>query len=482
MSIIDRIIEYFSPETAVRRRAAKVSLELLKRRFDGASQLPRFSEWRRSGTSADAAALPGLATLRNGSRDLTRNNPWAERALTIIQTNVVGTGIRANISATKRLKNTWRAWALTRDMDYEGRADLFSMQHLCIRAIAESGEVLIRRRWRSVEGDPRRTVPFQIQMLEPDYIDESKTGKTEDGNEIKSGIEFNPAGRPVAYHLREQHPGDASSMADTKSYRVSADDVIHAFDQRRAGQTRGYPWCAPAIRRLRDFDGFEDAQLVRQKLAACFTAFVHDATGAGAGGITGLGPNSPTEAQLEYLQPGVVEWLPPGKDVKFPTPPGAENYSEYTTSVLRGIAAAYGITYEALTGDYAKVNFSAGRMGWIEMSRSVARWQALMRVQLLDPIAAWFLQAMQAPPKTEIKWLFPRREMVDPTREIPALISSIRAGLTSLQRAQAAHGYDSDEILTEIAEDTAALDKLGIVLDIDPRHDKKEANGDESGT
>lgn len=466
------------------------------RRFDGASKTARFSQWRRPGSSADVALAASAPLLRNGSRDLTRNNPYAEKALTVIESNTVGTGIIAQVqhpneAKRKKLNDLWVDWTTTTDIDADERLDLVGLENLIIRTIAESGEVIVRRRFR--RGFDRLSIPIQVQVLEPDYLDSSKDGPLPNGGWIKGGIEFDKRGKRTAYYLYEEHPGDSGMLrTGLTSYRIGAADVIHAFDPKRAGQSRGYPWVASAIRRMKDLDDYEDAQLVRQKIAACFTGFIHDMNAAGGTGATGLSKTGPTENQLEYLQPGTLETLPAGKDIKFPSPPGVENYAEYTTTLLRSVAAAYGITYEALTGDYSKVNFSSGRMGWIEMSRNVHRWQnTVLRVQVLERIARWFiggatLAGYETDDEVWLKWTYPRREMLDPTSEIPALIKGIRGGLTSLQRVHASLGYDTAEVIDEIEQDNKRLDEKGIILDSDPRRvnisgSKNETQGGDGG-
>lgn len=488
-NILDGVIRYVSPGAALKREQARLALGVIDkhkaRRFDGSSRSSRFSQWKRPGTSADAAIEGNLDLLRNGSRDLTRNNPWAEKALTVIESNAVGTGITAQVvvkqkGRQKALSSLWWDWAMTTAIDAEERLDLIGLENLIIRTIAESGEVIIRRRFR--RSSDNLPIPIQIQVMEPDHLDSSKDRGLDNGGEIRGGIEFDKRGRRVAYWLFDQHPGEnAGYKWSSTSYRIPASDIIHAFDPKRAGQTRGYPWVAAAIRRLKDFDDYEDAQLVRQKIAACFTGIIHDMNVAGGGaGATGIPKDGPTENQLEYLQPGVFEHLPPGKDIKFPQPPGVDNYDEYTRNILRGVAAAYGITYEALTGDYSNVNFSSGRMGWIEMGRNIHRWQnTILRVQVLERIARWFFAGagLVGVDTTDayLKWTYPRREMIDPTKEIPAMIKAIRGGLTSLTRTHAALGYDSEEIFDEIEASNELLDDKGLILDSDPR--KVNASG-----
>lgn len=96
-----------------------------------------------------------------------------------------------------------------------------------------------------------------------------------------------------------------------------------------------------------------------------------------------------------------------------------------------------------------------------------------MRVQVLERLGRWFFGAagLAGYDTTDayIKWTYPRREMIDPTKEIPAMGKAIRLGLTSLARTHASLGYDSDEILGEIEESNKKLDGKKIILDSDPR-------------
>ena len=65
--------------------------------------------------------------------------------------------------------------------------------------------------------------------------------------------------------------------------------------------------------------------------------------------------------------------------------------------------------------------------------------------------------------------LFRSRELIDPSNEIKAKILETRAGLQSMPEAIRENGYEPEEVLREIAEFNAELDKLGLVLDSDPR-------------
>jgi lambda family phage portal protein len=230
---------------------------------------------------------------------------------------------------------------------------------------------------------------------------------------------------------------------------------------------RGVPWPAPMMLRLRDLDDYEDAQLVRQKIAACFTAFVKDIEGIEAS------PTATKLAELERIEPGMIEYLAPGGVPNVTSLPGAEGYGDFTRAQLRAIAAGYGITFEALTGDYSQVNYSSGRMGRLEFQANVGVWQELMILSFCHRVWEWFYEAVQiagiASGAAVCNWTPPKMPLLDPGKEIAAAKDGIKAGLLSWQDAQRGMGRDPEDVLNEIKQDYADFDDRGLVLDIDMR-------------
>lgn len=479
-TIIDRVVEYFSPHSAARRYHARFQLDefesfLSKRRFDAASQGRRTEGWRTASTDANAAYQGFLQRMRDRSRDLVRNNPYASRAVQVISTNVVGKGIKGevvgrNTTQQRRVSEAWERWAETKECDFDGKNTFYGLQRLAFRTVVESGAVLIRK--RRVQSYKSMTVPLKLQLLEPDFIDTAKQGVS-GSNYIVQGCEFNASHKLVAYYLFDEHPGNASGMKSIKSRRVPASEVDYMYRVDRIGQIHGIPAGVSVFIRLKDFDDYEDAQLVRQKIAACFTAFVYDSSGAGA--PTGLDKQRQDDTDLvDKFEPGAIEILPPGRDVRLANPPTVQNYGEYTSTLLHSIASGFDVPYEAITGDYSQVNYSSSRMTWLQFGRDIDDWQNNMLIpQMCGTSFDWFLHALSlmgiASEGARMKWITPQRELIDPTKEIPAKIKAIRGGLTSQRRALREMGHNPEEIYSEIEKDNELLDEKKIILDTDPR-------------
>lgn len=469
MNPLDSLIASVNPAAALRRQRARLQLEWL-RRYEGASRGRRTEGWRTQSTSADAAAAPALTLLRDRSRDLVRNNPYAAKAVQVIVANVVGTGIMGQARTRSRrraeqLTALYQNWASDPlQCDWHGRMDFMGLQALAFRAVVESGEALIRRRTPPASSSQR--IPLRLQVMEPDMLDTTRDVALADGGLIKEGIQYDAQGRREGYWLYEEHPGEQHlRVVNVRSSFVAASEIIHVYRQDRPHQTRGIPWASPVILRLRDFDDYSDAQLLKQKISACFAAFAVDTEAPDAGLGTEL---------IEKLEPGAIEILPPGKDIRFANPPTVGDFDKVTREYLLQIAAGFGITYESLTGDLSNTSFASGRMGWLEFQRNIEAWRwQLIVPQMLNPIWTWFMQAGEVNGvRTDgivAHWTPPRRELIDPAKEVEGIKNAVRCGLISPSEAIREFGYEPEEVLAEAAEFYQLADQLGLVLDIDPR-------------
>jgi capsid protein len=145
---------------------------------------------------------------------------------------------------------------------------------------------------------------------------------------------------------------------------------------------------------------------------------------------------------------------------------------------LHGAAAGMGITYEGMTGDYSQVNFSSARMGAIEFGRMVEQLQYQLIIPVLcSRVWGWFFDMAKiagiVPRNTEASatWTAPRREFVDPLKEVKALLEQVRAGFIPWQEAVRLLGYDPEEVRQQAAEDSQQFEALGLKPTSDPKYD-----------
>jgi lambda family phage portal protein len=340
---------------------------------------------------------------------------------------------------------------MTPAIDAYGVEGLPGLQRQVMNAVFCDGEILVRRRLRNLKFAAGLTLPVQVQLLEVDYLDETITSYGQ--NDVIDGIEYGPTGQAVAYHLFDFHPGDTQRHRRGRyaSTRVLAQNILHIRRIDRPGQMRGVSWLAPVMMTLGELSDYQEAQILKQRIAALLAFFVE----ASEDGEVYDGQ------QLEELQPGAVVGLRPGQKVTASQPPEVANYQDFMREGVRTIATGLGLTYESF-GDLTGVNFSSGRMGRMEMDRFVQVWQQQIIInQFCHGIAKWTLDAWRLvqlsrglpPPPDVIEWTAPRRPLIDPSKEIGAAIEEINAGLTSRQRKQREMGYDPELIARERQED-----------------------------
>jgi lambda family phage portal protein len=465
---LDRAIGWLSPRWGLNRLRSRAALQVLSRSYEGGRITRRTSNWTTASTSANAEIAPALATLRNRSRDAVRNNPYARRAINKLVSASVGTGIMAR--PPDPASKVWKAWC--EQADFEGQLDFYGLQTLIARTVFESGECLVRRirEGSSYKGE----VPLKLQVLEPDYIDSTRVGPAGNGNYIIAGIEVDPQGRRVAYWLWDKHPGEYVTFPmSLQSRRYDAAEILHIYEKERPGQLRGVPRLAVSLMKLRDLDEYEEAELVRKKIEACFAAFVR----TGDGSRTLANSETTTDdagvtTRTETLSPGMIEYLKPGEEVTFGTPSGGSGYGDYTQTQLHAIAVGAGVTFEQLTGDLSQVNYSSMRGGMLEFRELVElfRWIYFLPMGC-RPIFNWFVDAAWTAGKVRtnsypgVVWTPPKWEWVDPLKDVQGEKLETISGFKTLSAILRERGEDPDEVFAEYAKERAELKKLGLSFD-----------------
>lgn len=466
---IDRVAGAVSPQWQLRRLRARITADVVLRNYDGAAGGRRTQGWRRTSTDAVQSTGPYLGLMRDRARDLVRNNPYAESALDTIVAHVIGDGIvgRPKVK-NQKARDLWNEWAKSTACDADGRQDLFGLQQLVMRGTYEGGEMLVRRRFRQPSDGFK--IPMQLQVLEPDFLDTSRDtlGLNGGKNRIVQGVEFDAIGRRVAYYLFPEHPG--SSHAVATSVRVPAENVLHIYRVKRAGQVRGVSQYASTLLRFKDHDDLEDATLMKQKVAACLAVITSDTDGSGQSLGTA---DTTTDPQIDSLEPGAILNIPAGRDVHVVDPPSVREYPEFSATILKSISTGLGITYEDMTGDYAELPFSAAKLSSLKHWAHVEEWRWKVIVpQFCDPVWAWFWETAQifgtANPGVA-EWTAPPAPMIDPVNEGLAYMRNRRAGLMTLGEILRERGYDPETVFQDFADENELLDKMKLIFDSDPR-------------
>lgn len=464
--------------------------------YDAGSSGRRAANWVASRLGPNTLLIGNQQQIIARSREQIRNNPWAVSAIDKFESNVIGNGIQAHW-ADEAIQKLWNE--SVKQVDFADQCSFYGLQALVAREIFEAGEVFVR--YRLLPRSKNRKIPFQIQLIEseqcPIFLNSPAT-PAGSGMSVRTGIEFDESGKRVAYQMYKEHPGDTMiyPSAGLSYMRLLAEDVLHVMKPLRVGQLRGQPILTPVLALLYELDQFSDATLVRQKVAAMFSAFVtknssEDAVmppAANYPSTTGtelINPNVTPfpEPGIEFglLEAGTIQSLYPGEEIVFPNLPDSSDYASFMKANLHKFAAGCHMTYEQITTDLEGVNFSSIRSGTLEFRRSCEQMQNNTVIfQFCDPFAArWLKEAIlagQITSKVDVNnlsqympiWIAPGWPWVDPQKDVIAQKTAVRCGFTSRTRVIRETGEDPLVIDNEQRTDMDRAEELDLMYDSDP--------------
>ena len=479
-----------------------------QRQYAGADFGRLFSDWVAGSTSQDAESRMALRTMRNRVRQLGRDNDYVVNALRAIQNNVVGQGVgmqaqvmrlrgpgagKMDDATNSAIETAWTAWKRADSCHTAGVLSFEQIERVLVRSVAESGEIFVRLIRKPFGRSP---VPLGLEIIEADLLDESYNGESLQGNQIRMGVEVNEWHRPVAYHFFTQHPGDiqfgGTAGVAQKRIRVPANEVIHLFRTERPGQTRGIPWFASALTRLRHMNGYEEAEVIAARASACQMGFIKT-------------PNLDFEPQdpayqdatmmdgqrVESFEPGKIRTLGPGEEFQAfaPTRPSGllDPFMRY---MLRATAAGVGVSYETLSKDYSQSNYSSSRLALLDDRdtwRQLQSWliaafhqrvfEAWLQLAVLSGTLNLAGYEIQRDRFEAVKWMARGWSWVDPAKEISAARMAVRAGFTTLTDVIAQQGGDYEDLVRTRRRELDFAEEQEVYFDTDPEEftDKGQA-------
>jgi lambda family phage portal protein len=471
----------------------------------GASlQMKEIAAWQPVAGSADSDLLPDLGVLTPRSRDLDRNHGIASAARQTQADNIVGTGFRLSSTPDYRalgldkewaedwsnqVEALWRSWANTRECDAGYSLTFDSQTRQVFNGTFLNGEALALPLWMPSDRTPFCT---KLQVIESDRLS-NPLGQI-DGAHLRGGIEIDDYGRPLAYHIRKAHPGDAylGFLPQVVEWeRIPAETpwgrprVIHVHDKERSGQSRGKPSLSSVLLQFKMFDHYTRTELQAAIVNAMIAAFVetplpNDQLAQMLGGDVASDEFQQYLKQKgEYrvqLKGGAVVPLYPGDKMSSFTPgrPSA-TFEPFTLSVLRHIAAGLNMPYELLLKDFSRTNYSSARAALLEAWRFfVGRRKWLCDYWATPVYELWLEEAISlglvvAPgfyqnryAYCRCKWIGPGRGWVDPVKEGQAAQIRMEINVSTLEDECAEQGKDWEEVLEQKATELARMKELGI--------------------
>lgn len=464
--------------------------------------------------SADAALLPERDMMQGRAWDQYRNSGWAVSGIQKLRDGVVGAGLRLSskpdwksLNLTfeqsrdlgREFERGWNAWSTDPDFycDVERKTDFNGLCAVAFNHYVLDGEAICLPYWLPDRGGK---YALALQIVDPDRL--CNPNNQPETSYMRGGVEKGKYGEPVAYHFRNGHPSDIwmDTAHDPFTWtRVPAyvrgtkrRGVIHAFLKDKAGATRGRGLFTPILERMHMERRWSKTELQSALIHAVFAAFVKSPFDQQMAqsmldpqGGASLSPYQDARAGYHNktnlsLDGARIPKLFPGEELQLLRSERPNNgFAAFEESCLRYFASSMGISYEQISMDWSKVNYSSARAALLEVWKHISVVRAefvrdfVQQVYVLlgeelvergevsipdgapayrDALAAW----------TRAKWIGPARGYIDPTKEAQASEMRMQSMLSTLEDEAAEQGKDWEELTEQRRHELQTLSDLGI--------------------
>lgn len=451
------------------------------------------SGWGNQTSSEDTELSSSLTVGRNRARALTRDAPYAKRARTIVQNNVIGTGIGMQAKVLNAagdlddrvndgIEEAWEAWTCADSCHTGGELHFSDIERAMMGQIFDAGEVIVHVHNRAF-GASR--IPIALELIEAERIADEYASAPQFSNTIvRLGVETDEFHRPVAYYIRSTHPGDLRLTPQTQARidRVPAADIYHPRIIERWPSTRAMPWMHAVARKLNDMDATTEAEITAARAAACFMGFIQSKDDSSNFGVKQ--ESGETEITME---PALVRHLAPGEEFNFAAPNRPNSQLDpFMRMMLREVAAGLGCSYESLSRDYSQSNYSSSRLALLDdrdlwrvlqlwFIRSFRelfhkRWLQAAVLSRQIPAISTESYALNMLKYEKVRFKPRGWGWIDPTKEVDAYQTAIENGFTTVTHviAQTGDGRDIEDVLRERAQELKLMKQYGLKFATDP--------------
>lgn len=471
VKLTDRVLGYLGLQRRAKRNA-----------FAGAATGRLTLDWIKAPlASADKELEGDLLELRKRSRDLVRNNGYARRFVKLAQNNIVGPrGMQLRPVNTYQdgrpadpindsVRAAWLRWGRPEYASLSGRLSWVRLQRLAVAEWITAGEALFQ-----IVRDATHPFGLTLQPIDADRLDQSlMVAPGPDRNEIRYGVEVDAYGRPLFYHILRHHPNDLTRVYPSGVYRdrIPASEIIHlALLDERVDMTRGRPQLASGLRDLRHLDGAQEASVVALRKNAAESGFI--VTKSPDGEV-----EAPTEDVFVDGEPGTYRSLGLGQEIQVPEwNQPADNYTDFTRTVLRQIGSGWGTSYAFLSGDWSDANFGSMRIGRADEQDG---WEALqewfVEAFCRRVFEAWLPSAVMAgglripnydlTRAERVEWQGRRWTSPKPLEDVEVYERRIALGLDSRSEIKGREGGDLWQTWEFLAEENDYAGELGLTVE-----------------
>lgn len=414
--------------------------------------------------SADAANSPGVRqTLRSRSRyECLEANPFARGIVRTLAADTIGRGPQLQLKLNNRdARNTVEAnfaqWAK--------QIRLAKKLRTARKNKAVDGEVFIRlvtnRRLRG-------PVKLDIEVIEADRVT-NPLGIVDETQNV-DGVVLDVDGNIVGYQVLKSHPG-GNSFLSLETEFVPADQMIHLFNQDRAGQHRGIPEFTTALPLFILWRDYEMAVVQNARTVAKHTVLMKTASGAmfDDGEVQESFDTSVDPFDVVDIDYDMMTSLPFGfEPVQLKGEQPSTTFEMFRRAIWGEIARCADMPYNIAAGDSSKHNYASGQLDHLPYDFAIDVERSDWEVDCLDLLLeAWFDEAAmvgQIPSgvgsheELPHEWFWPNRGKADRAKEANAEATELRSGTNNRRRILKTRNIDID------AHDEEAAESFGMTV------------------
>ncbi len=485
--------------------------------YDGAARFDRsLASWQPPDLAPDVSIARGKRLADSRAADSVRNDGYVANGADILRDSIVGSQFRLNARPNARVLGLDAVWAEEFQEEIEAKFTLFAespenwvdaqrmntltgLVRLAIAVHLSHGETLASVEWIR---EFRRPYNTAIQMVSPTRL--SNPDGRENDRFLRNGIEKNRWGAPSAYHIRQAHPGDYWDSRAFHWRRVPVRkpwgrlQVLHILEQGMPDQSRGITQMTSALKEMHMTRKFRDVTLQQAVLNATYAATIEsemppEAIHASLGGTSSFAQAlDPWMQALSSYSSGAkglhldgvkIPHLFPGTKLNLNQAgePGGVG-SDFEQSLLRYISASLGVSYEQLSKDYSKTNYSSARAAAAETEKHMKARKKLVADRMASQIfRLWFEEALNkgeitslprnapnfyegqnADAYTACDWIGANRGQIDELKETQAAKLRIDAGLSTREREISRLGEDYRDVFEQQAREKKHMARLDL--------------------
>jgi lambda family phage portal protein len=238
---------------------------------------------------------------------------------------------------------------------------------------------------------------------------------------------------------------------------------------------------APVILLAHQLRDYLEAEISTAQRAARWLAFITSqdpASTMAAFGSLAVPTDEAEHGEKYTMEMGhaIIDFLRTGEQVTIANPnrPG-DTFEPFVKFILRAFAAAAGVTYEMVSGDYRDAIYTGTRVSRNDMLKGIKLRRGRLIRQLCEPIRKEFMFWAVTSGRLDLPgyignqaywdrsvWMEPGMEQLDPLREGRAESDSVKNKLRSPHEVLQARGRDPEQVLDEWAEWKQMLEDRGL--------------------